>query len=43
MAPAPVAVEVEPPTRSLNGLWMFALGAATSALAFAAAMWVLNR
>jgi hypothetical protein len=36
-------VVVEPPPRSLNGLWMFALGAATSALAIAAAMWVLNR
>ncbi|HEY5007398.1 MAG TPA: 2-polyprenylphenol 6-hydroxylase [Caulobacteraceae bacterium] len=41
--PAPTVV-VESPTRPQpNGLWMFALGAATSALAYAAAMWVLNR
>ena len=41
--PAAATVVVETEQRRPNGLWWFALGAAASGLAFAAASWLLNR
>jgi ubiquinone biosynthesis protein len=42
-APAPATVVVETEPRRANGLWWFALGAAASGVAFAAASWLLSR
>jgi ubiquinone biosynthesis protein len=42
-SPQPPAVVVETQTAPPGRLWWFAFGAAASALAFAAATWVLNR